>query len=86
LYCAVRVRRVESPEGDRNLTRRPTESTNLDTWSLSETMPPTKEYARARCRSTHTYVADVQLGLQVSPSTIGVRAISKVVACMWNMF
>jgi hypothetical protein len=30
----------------RNYTERPTESTNLDTWQLSETEAPTKEHTR----------------------------------------
>jgi hypothetical protein len=29
--------RIEGPEGDRNSTGRPTESTSLDPWQLSET-------------------------------------------------
>ena len=36
---------------------RPTESTNLDSWELSETEPPTKEH--------NMLYPDVQLGLQV---------------------
>ena len=35
--------RIKDPEGNRNSTGRPTESTNLDPWGLSETEPPTKE-------------------------------------------
>jgi hypothetical protein len=38
-------RRVKSPEGDRNSTGRPTESTILDPWVLSETEPPAKNKA-----------------------------------------
>ena len=30
-------RRIEGPEEDRDSTKRPTESTNLDTWGLPET-------------------------------------------------
>jgi hypothetical protein len=37
-------KRIEGPEGDRNSTGKPTESTNLDTWELSETEPQTKEH------------------------------------------
>ena len=48
------------PEGDRNSTGRPTESTNL-----SETEPPTKEHIWAAPRPPWSYVADVQLGLHV---------------------
>jgi hypothetical protein len=37
-------RRVAGPKGDRNSTGRPTESTNLDPWGLSESEPPNKEH------------------------------------------
>jgi hypothetical protein len=37
-------RRIEVLEGDKNSIGRPTESTNLDPWGLSETEPPTKEH------------------------------------------
>jgi hypothetical protein len=41
-----RVRgRIERTEGNRNSTRRPTVSSNLDPWGLSETEPPTKQIA-----------------------------------------
>jgi hypothetical protein len=36
--------RMEGPEGDRNSTGRPTESTDVDPAGLSETEPPTKEH------------------------------------------
>jgi hypothetical protein len=36
--------RAEDPERDKNSMGRPTESTNLDPWELSETEPPTKEH------------------------------------------
>jgi hypothetical protein len=55
---------------DRNLTGRPTESTNLDPWGLSEIETPTKEHILAEPRPPHTYVADVQLGLHVGPKQI----------------
>ena len=48
-YWRVRER-IEDPEGERNSTRRPTESTTLDPWQLSETEPPTKEHKRAELR------------------------------------
>jgi hypothetical protein len=40
-------RRIEGPEQDRNSTGRPTESTNLNPWQLSETEPPTEEQMTA---------------------------------------
>ena len=43
--------------------RRPTELTNLYTWSFQVSL--TKEHTQARPRPPCTYVADVQLGLQV---------------------
>jgi hypothetical protein len=38
--------RIEGPEGDRNSTGRPTKSTHLDPWELSDTEPPTKEHTQ----------------------------------------
>jgi hypothetical protein len=35
--------RIEGPKEDSDSTGRPTESTNLDPWGLSETELPTKE-------------------------------------------
>jgi hypothetical protein len=40
------VGRTEGPEGHGNPTGRPTESTNLDVWELSETEPLTKEHTQ----------------------------------------
>lgn len=45
--------RVEGPRGDRDSTKRPTESTNLDLWGLPKTEPPTKEHIWAGPRSPH---------------------------------
>ena len=39
-YGRVRAK-IEGAEGDGNLIRRPTVSTNLDPWELPETEPPT---------------------------------------------
>jgi hypothetical protein len=36
--------KIEGPEGDQNSTGSPTESTNLDSWRVSETETPTKEH------------------------------------------
>jgi hypothetical protein len=49
--------RIENPEGDRNSTGRPTKSTNLDPWGLSETEPSTKEHIQTGPMPFHTYVA-----------------------------
>jgi hypothetical protein len=42
-YGRVRAK-IEGAEGDGNLIRRPTVSTNLDPWELPETEPPIKEH------------------------------------------
>jgi hypothetical protein len=44
--------KIVGPGGDRNSTGRPTESTNLDSWGLTETKLPTKEYIEAGRRPT----------------------------------
>jgi len=36
-------RRIEGPAEERDFTRRPTESTNLDPWGLPETESPIEE-------------------------------------------
>jgi hypothetical protein len=58
------------PQGDRNSTGRPTESTNLDPWGLSETELPTKELAWAGPRLSLSYVADMQLELPIGPKQL----------------
>jgi hypothetical protein len=52
-----------TPEVHRNSTGRPTESTNLDPWELSESEPPTKEHTWAEMRPIGTHVADRKLSL-----------------------
>ena len=50
-----RVRgRIEGTEQDGNPTGKPTVSTNLDSWELQETEPPTNEHTWA----PSTYVAE----------------------------
>ena len=39
--------RIAGPNGERNSTGRPTESSNLDSWEFSETESPIKEHAQA---------------------------------------
>ena len=51
-------RRTAGPEGDKNSTGKPTESTNLDP-GLSETEAPTKEHTQAGPGPPRTYIADV---------------------------
>ena len=36
--------RIEQARGDKYTTRRPTESTNLEAWDLTETKPQTREH------------------------------------------
>jgi hypothetical protein len=57
--------KVLGPAGNRNPTGRPKESTNL-VWLL-ETEPPTKKHTKAGPRLPYIFVADVKLGLHVSP-------------------
>ena len=68
------VGRSQGQEVDRNLTERPTESTNLNSWELSESGPPTSEHTWARMTPSHphplhshTYVVDKHLGLHGCP-------------------
>ena len=75
--------RIKGPGRDRNPTGRPTESTNMVPWGLSETEPLTKEHTRAGHRLSCTHVVDVQLGLHVGPPTAGAGAVPKSVACLW---
>lgn len=58
----------------------PTELTNLDPWELSETEPPTKEHTQAGPRPPRSYVADMKLGLHVSPPTTGVGTVPKAIS------
>jgi hypothetical protein len=50
--------RIEQAGGAKDITKRPTESTNMGPWGLTETEPPIIEFARAR-PSPPTFVADV---------------------------
>jgi hypothetical protein len=59
---------------------RPTESTNLDPWELSEIEPSSKEHTWAGPRSHSTYIADIQLSLHVGPLTTEEGPIPKAVA------
>ena len=53
--------RIEAHKVNGNPIGRPTESTNLDPWELSESESPTKEHTWARMTPTRsTYVADRQ--------------------------
>ena len=46
--------KIQCQQGDGNPTGRPTESTNLGPWELSQTEPPTKQYPLA----PGTYIAE----------------------------
>jgi hypothetical protein len=62
---------IEGPEEDRDSTRRPTESTNLDLWGLPETETPTREQTWAGPTPTpSTSVTAVQRGLHVGPQQL----------------
>jgi hypothetical protein len=58
-----------SPEWGRNSTGRPIESTNMDSWGISETELPTKKHTGAESRPPHSYV----LGLLVGPEQLEQR-------------
>jgi hypothetical protein len=58
-------------------TRRPTESTNLGSWGLTETEPPTKEHAGAGPSAPPPFVADMPFGLHVDPLTNGGWELSR---------
>jgi hypothetical protein len=45
--------RIEDGEGNRDSTGKPTDSTNLDPWQLSETEPLAKELIWAGVRPQH---------------------------------
>ena len=72
-------KRSEGPEGNMNTTEGPRESTNLNSWELSETKPATKEHIRAE-KGPRLYVANMQLSLHVVPLKFGREALSKAVA------
>jgi hypothetical protein len=48
--CGRAGGRTEGPEGKGNPVRKPTESTKLDPWELSETEPLSKEHTWAGTR------------------------------------
>jgi hypothetical protein len=78
-----------APERDRNSIGRPTQSTNLDPWGLSETEPSTKKLdTQAEPRLTPcSCAADVQLGLHIMwVLNNWSGAIPKAVACLSDMF
>ena len=53
---------------------------------LHQGLAPTKEHAQAGPEPPCTCVTDVQLGPHVKCQTTGTGAITKAVACMWDMF
>jgi hypothetical protein len=62
--------RIADPEGDRNSTGRPRESTNMDPWELSETKPPTKKHT-GWTEVPSTFVAEVKLNFHMGLPTTG---------------
>ena len=58
--------RIETASVVKDTTRRPTESTNLSPWGLTETELPTKEHAEPGPRSPHTFL-NVHLGRYMDP-------------------
>ena len=64
--------RTEQARGVKDTTRRPTESTNLGPWGLTEPGPPT---SRSWTYTPYTSAANLQLGVHVLPVPSGMRAI-----------
>jgi hypothetical protein len=56
------VGRIEGHEEDRNSAVRPTESTNLHSWGLSETEPPTKDHLMAELGPPHMVLQQLEWG------------------------
>jgi hypothetical protein len=56
-------KKIETTEEDREPTEKPTMSTNLDSWGLPETEPPTKDHP-----GHLKYVVDEQLGRHEFPN------------------
>lgn len=77
---------IEDPECNGIATGRPRESTNLDSWGLSETESPTKEHTWGAPRLPYTYAAHVHLGLHVGLEQLEWGLSIKAVAYLWNMF
>ena len=65
--CGRMGDRREQAGGVKDTTRRPTVSTNLGLWGLTEPGLPTREHAGAGPSPRPTFVAKVQLGLHVVP-------------------
>jgi hypothetical protein len=60
---------IADPQGDRNSTGRPTESTNLDSWSC-QILNHQPKNIHIGPRPPHSYAAYVQLGLHVGPEQL----------------
>jgi hypothetical protein len=71
--CERLVNRIEGAGGVKD-SKRPTELTNLGSWWPTEIKLPVKEHSEAVPRTP--FVADVQLGLHMSPLTIGTEVVS----------
>ena len=65
---------------------RPTESTKLGPWGLTETEPQSKEHSGIRPRPPTRFLADMKLGLPVGPPTIGAGGVYDSVTCHWLPF
>lgn len=73
--------RIEQAWGVKDTTERPTASTTLGIWGLTETQPSTREHGEARHRSPYMFV-NIQLSLHKDPQTIGAEAAS--VSVPWH--
>ena len=66
--------RIVGVRGVKDTKRRPTDSTNLGPWGLTEARPPTRE---------HTGAGPRPLGLRVGPLTSGAELS---LTCCWILF
>ena len=61
---------TEGAGGVKDTIRRPTESTNLGLWWLTDAEPSTKSNEGTEPRPLYTFVVDMQLGFHMSPLTM----------------
>ena len=84
--CGRVVGRIAGLKRDRNSTKRPTESTNLDSWGFQRLQNQAKSIHKLDLVATHlsscTDVADTQLGLH----EVLKNWSPKAAACQWYIF
>ena len=80
-FCGNVRERIKAAGGVKDTTRRPTESTNLDPWELTENHQP-KSTQGLDLGPLHTWSRCV-FGLHVGPLRSGVEDVSDSVSCHW---